>query len=683
MTGQSDRWQRFLARPTGALRREGTVLWGGLRDPALWGLLLAALFLMALAVQAAPPFILQAGRRPEDVYLSGFHAVEQGGGRTYRWSTAEGHLRIPGLARAPYRLEIILSSPRPPGSSEPEVYLEATGQALLAIPVGPTPQVYTILLSAEALPGGTLDLALHSNTFTTTTDSRHLGVMWERVALRPAARSAVLAPLDILLWPILAVALTVLLARRLGWPRLAGLYAGAGLALLLAAAVAWARPLLAPGLPLLPLGLGCAWVLLALGQGTVRDLFARAGAAIGPGTERALWTVLALFLALRLAGSLHPAHQTWDLVFHYHRLEQVVEGNLLFTITSGEWRSQETLYLPSLYLLVAPFWALFGGRLIPLEVTSILLDTSSALLVAYMARRLIGRGTGVWLAALLYLTMPQSYLIFSWGIVSNIFGQWCLLLVLAFLVSPAGLLARRWSWLPATGLLLPAVLSHPGTVQLTGVLLAAFLGTVLLVPLPGFLRQAAWRWVLVGAIAVALAVLLYYGYFGGIMWTSLQAMREGANAEQTMQGGFLVRGPVLDADLGLTAVEVSSPLEAVLAGVRELATEARAYYYTWPLVLAIAALAGFALESRSLAIRLASLACVVALLFAIVGLAVNLYVRYMYFLLPFVAIGVAWWLARWPRKGWAGRAVATLAGLFLGLMGLLFWIEHVLYYSAG
>ena len=332
--------------------------------------------------------------------------------------------------------------------------------------------------------------------------------------------------------------------------------------------------------------------------------------------------------------------------------------------------------------MLAPFRAVFGGRLALLKVAGILLDTSSALLVAYIARRLLGRGQVAGLAALLYLTMPQSYIIFSWGIVANIFGQWLLLLVLALVVSPASPLERWRTWLVAAGLLIPATLAHPGTVLLTAALLGAFLLTVLLAPLASWSRQAVWRWVGAGLVAAALAALLYYGHFAGTMWASFQQMGQGASMEQPSHGGILVRGPAEEPSLGLQAVEVGSRGEALLAGVRELAAEARAYYRTGPLLLALVAPLGFALERRPLAVRLAGLAFVVALFFAVVGLATNLYVRYMYFLLPFVAVGAAWWLARIAGKRWAGRAVAAAWGLYLFFLGLFLWGDWVLYYAA-
>jgi hypothetical protein len=279
--------------------------------------------------------------------------------------------------------------------------------------------------------------------------------------------------------------------------------------------------------------------------------------------------------------------------------------------------------------------------------------------------------------------MIQSYVILSWGVVANIFGHWAFLLVLALVVSPAGRLERPRSWLAAAGLLLLAMLSHPGTVLLTGVLLAALLATVLLSPLRGQLsRRSVGRWVLAALLALALAVGLYYSYFAATMWGALQQMAQGANAEQAPHGGFLVRGPP-SGGLGPVPVEVFSLEQGILAGARELAAEAQAYYFTGPLLLAAAALVGLVLERRRLALRLLALAFWIALGFAVLGLAVNTYVRYMYFLLPFIAVGMAWWLEKLARRGWAGRAAGALIGLTLLLAGLSFWVQRLLYYGGG
>lgn len=677
------RGRRTLAWLGTIFRREGLALWAGLRDPFFYGLLLFALLLAGLAFQEKKPFRLDVGRQPPDrVYLEGVHDVEHAGEMSFRWSRAEAFLRIPGLGQTAYRLDLRMAAPRF-GEPSPRLHLESAGATLLDTTVGSNMAVYSILMPPEAMPGGNVNLLLRSDTFTPSGDPRQLGVVLERLALRPAGTAPVIPSPEVLLWTALSAGLAVLLARRLGWGRYAALGAGAALALALAGLLAWARPLLTPGLPFLPLGLVAGWAALVLFQSGVRRLFAGGGAEVGPRTERLLWTVVAFFLAVRLMGVLHPALETWDLCFHYHRLESVLRGEPFFTIVSGEWRGLETLYLPSLYLLQAPFWVLFGGRLVPLKIAEVLLDTSAALGAAYIARRLLGRGSIVPLTALLYLSVPYSYLIFSWGIVSNALGQWLSIALLALLVSPAGRLPRWSTWLGAALLLTLTVLSHPGAVLLAGTFLAALSLTALAAPPAMLPRPTVLRWVLAGIAAVALAVALYYSHFAGTMWNSLQQMAQGANLEQPAHGGILVRGQVIDADLGLVAVEVFGRQAAVVAGVQELAAEARAYYHTAPLMLAVLAPLGLLGEKRLLALRLLALALLVALGFAVVGLIWNLYVRYMYFLLPFVAMGAAWWLARLGRRGRAGRTVAVLSGVGLVLAGLYFWGNHVLYYAAG
>ncbi len=677
------RWRRFHARLRAGLAGEGRALWAGLGDIFLAGLLLLTLLLAALAFQANAPFVLPVGRQPPDlVYLEGVYDVEEGEGRTFRWTREEAVLRVPGLGRGPYRLDLELAAPRFSPGPAPRLRLVVGPSTLLDAPVGPAGQVYSLLLPPEALPAGNLELLLRSEAFTPTGDPRVLGVVLRQVELRPAGGPVWPAP-GVLLWSGLAVLLVVLLARRLGWSRWVALAGGAGAMLALAAGLAWGRPLLVPGLPYISLGLACAWGAVVVFERPMHRLFSWGGAELGRRPERLLWTVAAFFLAVRLAGVLHPALETWDLCFHYHRLESVLRGQLFFTIVSGEWRSQETLYLPSLYLLLAPVWAFFGGRLVPLKVAEVLLDSSAAVLTAYAAHRLLGRGAAAPLAALFYLALPYSYLIFSWGIVSNAWGQGLMVAFLALLVSPAGRLQRRSSWLGAVLLLLLAALSHPGAVQLAGLLLAALLLAALPAPLRALPRPAVGRWLLAGLLAVALAVALYYSYFAATMWRSLQQMGQGANAEQPAHGGILIRGQVLDAGLGLRAVEVTSWPEAVVAGAQELAAEARAYFHTGPLLLAAAALVGLALERRPLALRLLGLALWIALAYAVLGLATNLYVRYMYFLLPFVALGAAWWLERLGRRSWAGRATGALIGAALALSGLGFWVQHVLYYSTG
>ncbi len=673
---------RPIAALGNALYQEGRFLGRTLRDPLLGLLLLGTFLLFLLAGQSLPPFRLDVGERPDELYLSGFYEPEKAAGSSFRWSAGEGRLDIPFVGTVPLRLDLRLSASRPADVPPPHLRLVGNGHLLLETTVEPEPRVYSLLLPAEALFSGNLGLEWSSETFSPgESDPRTLGFALDRLEVWRIGRPLTLLPPEAYLWPLAAVLLAVLLARRLGWPRLVALGVGLACAPALAVALAWLRPFLAPGLPLFPLALACSYLLHALFRQPLGRLFARLGGELAFPVERALWSVVLFFLAVRLAGCLHPAMETWDLCFHFHRLQDVARGQPFFTITSGEWRGLQTLYLPSLYIVLAPLWAVFGGRLVPLYLAAILLDTSAALLVAYLARRLLGRGKATWLAPFLYLAVPQSYIIFSWGIVANIFGQWLLLLLLAFLFSPAGRLSCRPAHLLAAGFLALGWLSHPGTVLLTAALLGGWLGLSALAG--GLPRPAVGRWVGAALGALLLVTALYYSYFVPTMWAALREMGQGSNLEQPRRGGILIRGPVIDPDLGLRAVEVSGGGEALLAGAEELAAEARAYYDTWPLLLALAALPGLAWERRAPVVRLLGLAFTTALFFAIIGLALNLYVRYMYFLLPFVALGAVWWPTRWNRQGWAGRLTTLLSGLYLLFLGLSFWADHILYYSAG
>lgn len=676
---------RPIATLGNILRREGHLLGQTLGDPFLLLLLLGTVLLTFLAGQVFPSFRLDVGERPDEVYLSGFYEPEKAAGASFRWSMGEGWLAVPAPGMAPLRLDLRLSAPRPAKLPPPRLSLAGNGHLLLETTVGPASRVYSLLLPAEASSSGNLELRWRSETFSPgESDPRALGFTLDHLEVWRVGRPLVLLPPEVYLYSLATVFLAVLLARRLGWPRPAALGVGTLCAPALATALAWARPLLAPGLPFLPLALACSWLFHALFRRPFDRLFARLGGELPLFAGRALWSTVLFFLAVRLAGCLHPAMETWDLCFHFHRLQDVARGEPFFTITSGEWRGLQTLYLPSLYVVLAPLWAVFGGRLVPLQVAAVLLDISSALLVAYLSRRLLGGEKATWPAAFLYLTMPQSYIIFSWGIVANIFGQWLFLLLLAFFFSPAGRLSRRPAWLVAAGLLTLVWLSHPGTVLLTAILLGGLLFLARFFPEgKGLPRPAVGRWVGVALGALALVTVLYYSHFAPTMWAALQEMGQGSNLEQPRRGGILIRGPVTDPGLGLRAVEVPDWGQAILAGAEEVAAEARAYYDAWPLLLALAALPGLAWERRVPAVRLLGLAFTTALFFAIIGLVWNLYVRYMYFLLSFVALGGAWWPACWSRRGLAGRLTALLTGFYLLFLGLFFWAGHVLYYSAG
>ena len=129
------------------------------------------------------------------------------------------------------------------------------------------------------------------------------------------------------------------------------------------------------------------------------------------------------------------------------------------------------------------------------------------------------------------------------------------------------------------------------------------------------------------------------------------------------------------------ATYVTALADVPLAGLRGYVREAWAYYWLWPLPAAIGGWLLLGQSERGRAFRQLAVAWAgAAALFALIGLLLNLYVRYMLFLLPVVATlsGVALdWLA--SRGRWGNIAVTLLvAGTVCA--GVWLWHQRVVFF---
>jgi hypothetical protein len=243
-------------------------------------------------------------------------------------------------------------------------------------------------------------------------------------------------------------------------------------------------------------------------------------------------------------------------------------------------------------------------------------------------------------------------------------------------------------------LLLPALLSHPGVVQLTGLAvgLTGLLWTVFgRRSGPGVKRAVpVGVWVLSALLlAAGLAYALYYGHFAADMLDTLQQIRA-ERAAQAQPGAvhLLVGGSVSDRSLGLIVRYAETRREWLVGGLLGFWNEAQAYYRVWPVG---AALLGFvflwprggswarwAARRRMLALTAAGWGGAV-LAFALVGWTMNLYVRYALFALPLVCLGSAVLLSKFWARGWAGPLLVCLVLAFFAFEALNLWQYRITY----
>jgi hypothetical protein len=125
----------------------------------------------------------------DDVQVSGFHDKEGGGDRTYRWTGSCGSLYLPG-ARTAGEVVVVAATGQRPASPPATVTVRLNGTPLGTFVAGPAWEEHRFALPAPPEGPPVLRLDVPSwrpgNVLPGSTDFRDLGVMVDRVRLRPA-----------------------------------------------------------------------------------------------------------------------------------------------------------------------------------------------------------------------------------------------------------------------------------------------------------------------------------------------------------------------------------------------------------------------------------------------------------------------------------------------------------------
>jgi len=202
----------------------------------------------------------------------------------------------------------------------------------------------------------------------------------------------------------------------------------------------------APALPLLviPGAVGQAWVM-SRGFAVHLDYPARApvlaavlvvgavlgiwiagrirGAPLGPLARTAVG-VSALACYLKLLILLHPSMPVGDGLFHAHRFEQVLRGELYFaSLAPGSFAFP---YPVLLYLAAAPFSVLTDGsadRIALLRIVVSAADAGAALLVYWLVVRTLADARIALASVVWYHVLPVTAWIMTWGNLTNAFAQ--------------------------------------------------------------------------------------------------------------------------------------------------------------------------------------------------------------------------------------------------------------------
>ncbi len=587
--------------------------------------------------------------------LQGFYKGERTGDLTFAWTAQRGDLPLPGLDRSiEWTATVRVRGARQDPATLPRITVLADGVPLATRST--SNEFEDVRVAVPRRPGSVKSLMLSiasSNTFVPGPgDTRQLGVQVDRIVLEPSGRGV--------FPPRRAVAATALAAAVFGAVfGLLGATATTAVAAAVVLAVAEASVIrvgLAPFTPFLqvitPLagGIGIALLAAAFGIESWRGERLRNTARFA-----LMFTGSALFLKLLVL--FHPDKWLIDAVFHAHRLEAVMGGNYLFTsIAPGGYQFP---YPVALYLTALPLAHVVADHVLLLRLVASGAEAISCLFFYWM----IVRGTGDRLTAAVAVAMlqlmPLGFGVLAAANLTQVFGQ-AMAVISMGLALEVVLAGRRPAPVitAAAAVTLWAFLAHTSTfATLVGMLGAS--GVLVAVAGEGQ-RRAGVRVLAVLAVAVLLAVALYYGHFGSTY-----------RAEYARITGEMSGAAPSPASPRLYQPG-SAPLVARIQAVPSLAEG----YYTWPFV-ALAIVGLFVGPRKSwrdgfwLLIAGWLLACAG---FLVLGVLTPVDFRHYYAAMPAVAVLAAGAAVVLWRQGGGLRAVA--AGLSAGgaLLGVNHWL---------
>jgi hypothetical protein len=354
---------------------------------------------------------------------------------------------------------------------------------------------------------------------------------------------------------------------------------------------------------------------------------------------------------LKLLVLMHPDMPIGDALFHAHRFQGVLAGNLYFTSTAPGGYAFP--YAPGLYVAASPFaWLVRRemGDVMLLRIVATVADTIAGLLLYGMAARGWNDRLAGAMAVALFHLVPLSFRILTVGNLTNAFGQSLSIAALALAASPALRATTGGTTIALALLLSAAFLSHTSTFAILsgcGLLIA-----VLFVWRGGpALRSPGKAIAVATAIGIVLAAALYYAHFVTTYQTELSRLGSETAAAAPDAGG---RG----------------------AWARAIAVPRYLHIYLGTPLLVLAAAGTIdrwrrgSRDRLTLAIAAWVLTCV---LYLIVGILTPLDMRYYLAVIPALALLAALGASWWWRAGGTRRIAAALLLAWIVWTGIGTW----------
>ena len=576
--------------------------------------------------------------------LSGVYAPErdEASGLTFAWAGPDAALRLPRLDRGrSWQLDLRVRGGHAAAAENPEITILADGLVLATAQTAADFQDVSVAVPARPERRG-LTLGIRSSkTFVPgPSDPRPLGVMIDRLALTPDG---------IVLVPRPALYASSIASAAMGAAiALLGVTAGSaigGAVLLSAGAAAIIGRGFGPFTDYPDIVRSLAiWIALAL---AVSSIAVQRWRRPLRNTARFAAAFSASALFLKLLVLLHPNMPIGDAMFHAHRFQGVLGGNLYFTsIAPGGYAFP---YPPGLYVFASLFSGLVrrgAADMALLRIITCSVDAIAGLLLYAIVARAWSNRLAAAIAVAIYHFIPLDFGVLTTGNLTKAIAQSVAVGGLAAMTSERVRLERVGMTALLALVLAIAYLSHTGTLAIV------FVATLAVAALFWWrggpaLRSPAAAVALAATAAAALAVVAYYAHFMDTYRTELGRIGHETASAAADAGGRTIgdRLRLVPYSLG---IYIGAPvLLFSFLGAVEIALKRRADRLALTLV-------GW------------TLACAA---FLVLGILTPVDMRYYLAAVPVLAItagyGAAWaWSEGWPmhRALWRVTAAVFLAG---------------------
>jgi hypothetical protein len=632
------------------------------------GLVIAITAITVLVYQLPRGWQVDIGGPYDAPWVSGFHDREGDRNFSWRWTTSEARINLPGLGAGWYDLYLNMAAG---GSARsfPVVSVLINGKPKAQFEVKANYSSYRIALSPRDFLAGDLEVTVRSDTFVPPRDPRLLGVAVDSLLLQPTVSFGRLPSFGTLAFALLAGFICVMalslgrVGRKVTWATLIMILAVYTLGL------AANRVEVATFLPRFVLACLLSAPIPYVVTGLLQPPSSRSEPSNPRVTDRTWQTTspaqqrltlahtvaaLAFVVGLvKIGGTLYPQIVIIDLPFHTAQIRQVLAGNFwklylpgplsLAVMPEKEWTVRAPIpYSPFFYLFAAPIALLPADVRLSVPLLNALLEAWKLPMVIMLGLRLKLSRDEAGLGGAVYGLAAAMYMLLQWGNWPTTFSQWFALAGLTTLLG-----ARKWATRTvATFLLGVAFISYTVTAAF---LLTMLLAMAVVLIVWGRAGKGGKRLALAVLVLIAGWIIAFVGYYWAHLYVAVTQTLPAFAGALAAQGTLTTRSGSLSQYLlgNLTALGNYGLLPILITGMWGAAL-------MWP---------------RWVIYRRAVVAAWILVLFVyfLIGFKVDMVLKHVWFVVPLMSALSGALLTSAIRRGRAGIF------LTLGYTGTLAW----------